>query len=177
MYGYIFVFFHLFFQRETTSVTSCLLSRRNNLFQNGVNSSKKEFVPKGLLLKGRICSLRSKFLLLRIDPHKEGKQKEIRQYIVASPENVAVHCNLQTLFSLVQPLKVISHQRSVILNCPVNQVISFQYDSSVFCIHATCSFIKAKTSCTLVQNLKLYELVVYRTDINVIKKQLMLIKT
>ena len=49
-----------FLQRGTILVTSCLLSWT------------KEALPKwGLLLKGTICSSRSKFSPLRVDPYVE----------------------------------------------------------------------------------------------------------
>ena len=46
--GYAAMFFcHFFFQRETTIVTSCLLSWTIRQFQNGFNSQRKEFAPRG----------------------------------------------------------------------------------------------------------------------------------
>ena len=58
-------FFVIFFTRETTFVTSCLMSYTLNSFWKGVCSKRKEFAPLG-----------SKFFPYRVDPfiRREAKQ-------------------------------------------------------------------------------------------------------
>ena len=46
----------------------------------------------GLLFKERICSWRSKFFPVRVDPFKKGGKKETGR--VASPESVSIHLEM-----------------------------------------------------------------------------------
>lgn len=47
----------------------------------------------GQLLEGSICSLRSRFSPLRVDPHREGKGGKHKADRAASHENVPYHHN------------------------------------------------------------------------------------
>ena len=73
-----------------TSIFFCHYYKGNNLGDILFASVYEEsFQKMGLLLKERICSYRSKFFPLRVNPiEKGGKNKDGR---VASPKSVPIH--------------------------------------------------------------------------------------
>ena len=68
-----------------SSTFSRYFTNKNNLHDNLCSSLKDKSHPKGdQLLKGIICSIGSKFFLVRVDPIGKG----INTDTVASPESV-----------------------------------------------------------------------------------------
>ena len=73
-------FLAIFFTRDTTFVTSCLLSCTSNSFWKGAKSEMKEFAPIG-----------TKFLHFWIDLFSEGRQNTFNK--ITSPESVLIPLN------------------------------------------------------------------------------------
>ena len=75
-----------FFPRGTSFVT---------LF---ASLDEKALFKEGLLLKERICSCRSKFFLLRVDPYLDAKQK--RKTKLLPHKSISIHLKTTVLIKL-----------------------------------------------------------------------------